>query len=402
MDGRQARLLGALGTSTAMGALARGPSPQSGPKLRRGCCVSAQGGWRPPWGASRYWQKFASDPEWYPGKRLENAKRRGPKVKFTPLKKRAVANGAMALKAQGIEPTVAQVVARAPTASQNPATGTAFSERSILNVFRTCCYDVRPDDPWVHESPHKKTALSGDAQAARLRWATRIRRMKLAPAWFRRNVVWIDPCSSIIPKTPRAAFDQEQASKGSSKRWMSKGSKARSRNLRAPPYAGRQAQWGDLRMWWFMVLTRGKIRLHIMGDQHTWRQNGEGMSVFVEQLPAILTEMLGDAAPKPRVIFSDRGPGLYNTGTGIIVHAYRNALTKHGLRSWAGDDATWQPPDVPDVLLHETVVGWVRKYFQKHPRTWRAEQEVNVRSFRVALQQCETCPGCPSLGVCPA
>ena len=155
-------------------------------------------------------------------------------------------------------------------------------------------------------------------------------------------------------------------------------------------------------MWWFMVLTRGKIRLHIMGDQHTWRLNGEGMSAFVEQLPGILREMLGDAAPKPRVIFSERGPGLYNTGTGIIVHAYKNALKKQGFRPWAGDDATWQPPDVPDVLLHETAAGWVRKYFQKHPRTWHAEQEANVRSFREALQQCETCPGCPALGIWPA
>ena len=30
-----------------------------------------------------------------------------------------------------------------------------------------------------------------------------------------------------------------------------------------------------------------------------------------------------------------------------------------------GDDASAQPPDVPDVLLHETVAGWVKNFLKK-------------------------------------
>ena len=48
-----------------------------------------------------------ADPEWHPGKAEETARKRGPKLKFTPRKKLAVARAAMALKKQGVEPTAA-------------------------------------------------------------------------------------------------------------------------------------------------------------------------------------------------------------------------------------------------------------------------------------------------------
>eukprot|EP00973_Karenia_brevis_P087057 12073116-Karenia_brevis.AAC.1 len=64
-------------------------------------------------------------------------------------------------------------------------------------------------------------------------------------SWYRRNIIWVDPCSTIIPGTRRTAFQQGVSKKGKSKRWLSKLSKKYTRNLRAAPYADKQKQWGD-------------------------------------------------------------------------------------------------------------------------------------------------------------
>ena len=62
----------------------------------------------------------------------------------------------------------------------------------------------------------------------------------------------------------------------SKKRWISKDAKMYSRNLQAVPYAGKQKQWGDKIIWWFMILTRGKVSLQMMPLD--WEQTGPGMA----------------------------------------------------------------------------------------------------------------------------
>ena len=56
------------------------------------------------------------------------------------------------------------------------------------------------------------------------------------------------------------------------------------------------------------MLARGRVSLPVMGA--TWAQNGAGLATFADQLPAILDRMVGRAARKPRVVCSDRGPGM--------------------------------------------------------------------------------------------
>ena len=102
---------------------------------------------------------FDSDPDWYPGKKAWSGKRPGPSPLLTPQKKQALAKAAMALKRAGEEPTVAAVIQRAPRASLNPSTGEAFTDKYILQVFRTMCYDDGPPDPWGHQLPYQKTAF---------------------------------------------------------------------------------------------------------------------------------------------------------------------------------------------------------------------------------------------------
>ena len=62
----------------------------------------------------------------------------------------------------------------------------------------------------------------------------------------------------------------------SQKRWISKDAKMYSRNLRAVPYAGKQKQWGDKKVWWFMILARGKVSLQMMPLD--WEQPRPGMA----------------------------------------------------------------------------------------------------------------------------
>ena len=91
------------------------------------------------------------------------------------------------------------------------------------------------------------------------------------------------------------------------------------------------------------------------------------MAEFVAQLTPKLRQMLGSDARLPRILCSDRGPGLYHASTGHIVAQYRNALQRHGFRTYAGEDASQQPADMADVWPHETAVAWIRGYMKKRP-----------------------------------
>ena len=99
--------------------------------------------------------------------------------------------------------------------------------------------------------------------------------------------------------------------------------------------------------------------------------------------------MLGVEQALPRVVFSDRGPGFYQSSTGHITREYGAALQRNGFRPFAGEDASSQPADVPDVLLHETAVAWVRKYLKKHPIARAGSLDKQEERLRALLTQCE-------------
>ena len=140
-------------------------------------------------------------------------------------------------------------------------------------------------------------------------------------------------------------------------------------------------------MWWFVILARGKVHFQIMPD--AWKQAGRGMAYFVNGLEPTLRHMLGSPGRLPRVVLSDRGPGFYQSSTGHIVKEYEKALNEAGFRPFAGADASWQPADLPDVFPHETVAGWCRSFFSKHPFARTSSLEENQRRFTAVLTACE-------------
>ena len=46
---------------------------------------------------------------------------------------------------------------------------------------------------------------------------------------------------------------------------------------------------------------------------------------------------------------------------GTITPQYKAALKEHKLRAYHGDDASSQPGNLQDLMLHEMVVAWVRR-----------------------------------------
>ena len=71
-------------------------------------------------------KKMASDADWFPGKVYGSLGGRPPALSET--NKAVIANSTMSLKARGIEPTYALIVAQCPNASINPTTGEAVSK----------------------------------------------------------------------------------------------------------------------------------------------------------------------------------------------------------------------------------------------------------------------------------
>ena len=350
--------------------------------------VTKVGGGHPCQQAIAQWRKtFDDDPDWYPGKQSEEAQQRGPKRKFTVQKQMAIAKSAMALKAAGEEPTVDAVRARCPTASINPDTGNVFDDKLILEVFRTRCYDKDPNYPWKRQNTLQKSSLPADQIKARYDWSKEMERLinteGYSAAWFHRHCIWFDPCYTIIPDSARSEHNQEQARHGKGPRWISDDARTYSRNLGASGYKKQKGK-SDTKVWWMIIVSRDKVKLHFLGE--AWEPTSHYVALFVKELPGILNKMFGKDTKKPRVLITDRGTGMYVGSSGIITDAYKEAVRKHGFRTFTGDDASWQPGDLSELFMHETVAAWAAKYFKNHPLK---QKDKSVETIKQRLAECE-------------
>lgn len=88
----------------------------------------------------------------------------------------------------------------------------------------------------------------------------------------------------------------------------------------------------------------------------------------------------------PKILFTDRGNGFYESGSGAITCGYRDALRAHSLKALFGDDASVQPGQLQDVLLHETAMAWMRDRLSKTApkRAWTETAE----AYHSRLKKC--------------
>ena len=92
-----------------------------------------------------------------------------------------------------------------------------------------------------------------------------------------------------------------------------------------------------------------------------WGEDAESMAIFVGRLPKLLDTMLGRDVSKPKILYFDRGSGMYAPFTGQATGAYARAVEEEGFRFDGGTDNKAQPADLADLLLHETAVSHVMK-----------------------------------------
>ena len=304
---------------------------------------------------------------WFPG---YTSGQRGRPAQLTPKKRRAIATSMMAAKKRGVLPCYETALALAPRASFNEARLAPFSRQAINQLLTTECFDADPEKPWEFRYGAKRRALAESDKAMRMQWARRLLKEGHAAAWYCHNVVWIDICSKVIPGSPQKALDQDLAAKNKKKRLMSPGSMAASANMGGSSTADKQCGFGDTRVFLFVALTRGVFGVKVFTRQHEFPgETPDGARIMVNHLPALLKKMLGPSAALPRTILSDRGPGFFHRRWGTITGDYEVACRRNGFKPWAGTNAKEgphaQPPDIGDVLLHETAISWLRKEEEK-------------------------------------
>ena len=120
---------------------------------------------------------------------------------------------------------------------------------------------------------------------------------------------------------------------------------------------------GTIKVWFVPILVRGKFHIEALPDNFPG-ETEEGAETMVAKVRAALNiRFQGGNAPK--VLFTDRGNGFYDSGSGVITAGYRNALAQHGLKAFMRENAARQPGQLQEVMLHETAMAWVRQRLKR-------------------------------------
>ena len=349
--------------------------------------VSVGGGGHPSREAVRqFFTRVDATEGWYLGR----ATGAGRPKELTPAKRKVIADSMMAAKRRKQEPGYEAALARCPVTTHNAKTGQPFSRTTINDVLTTECYDYIPDKPWQFRFGPSKRPVTKSAQQERFLWGKRLLSEGNTGAWFLRHIIWIDICSKIIPGTPTKAFDQVQKGRNLKKRLMSADAAYDSQHLGGSSTAEKQCSSGDTRVWFFVAMARGVFGVHAFSDIDTFPgENQIGAGMCIDRLPGMLDKMLGKDSSKPRTLFSDRGPGFYHRRWGVITSEYDAACQRHGFKPWAGAQAKIgphaQPPDIADVLLHETAISTLRLRIAKSNATLREPWSETPLEFKARM-----------------
>ena len=276
--------------------------------------VSKMSGGQPsggPPGASalqEFFDKVDKDPEWFPGK--TTGTRRGPKRVLRGVKVTAIASAAKRLKAEGEEPTYSAVIAACPQASLNPCTKEPVDKHLVYRVFRECCYDEDPADTWDHLPRLSQSPLDAPAQERRVAFANHMLGLRYTDNWFFTNLVWVDLCRSVLPRTRRKAAALALSRKGM-QGWQSKGSRQKSSNKRNPPSLAKLASSDTVAVWCTPILTRGKLHLEPLSENFPG-ETENGATEMVARVRAALNIPPACAPPQrahPARSSAARAPG---------------------------------------------------------------------------------------------
>ena len=317
--------------------------------------LTKKGGGRPGADAiAKLFKKIDADAAWFPGKKSQGEF--GPKRALSATAEQALARSAMSMKERDEEPTYAKMVGACKQAILNPATSKPVDKKRVYDVFRVHCHDKDSDEPWRHQPRMSKIALAPDQIAKRYKFSGAVLEKGHTEQFYFDRLVWTDLCNSILPRSEKKASEQALARKGK-KGWLSDDCKMFSQNLRGKQEALKQKSWDTIRVWWAPVLARGKLHIEMLGQDFPGEVPA-GAAILVEKVRAALNVRFRSDAPS--VLYVDRGKGFYDPGTAKIVPAFKAALRDNNLKVFWGDDASAQPGNLQDMMLHETAVSWMR------------------------------------------
>ena len=288
------------------------------------------------------------------------------------------------MKDRGQEPTYPALVAANPKALMNPTTNKPVAKNAVYTILRKRCYDDvdDPGDTWSHEARFSQTALTEASIKQRSSWANMMQKKRHSGQWYYDNLVWTDICNSILPRTTKRHQEMVLARKGN-KGWMSSKSKRTSKNLKGKASARKQNSWDSVKVWWAPVLTRGKLHIEMLGEGFPG-EKPNGAAILVSKVRTALNIRFR-SDDKPAVLFVDRGQGFYRTRGGKITEEFKNALNEHSLKAFNGDDASAQPGNLQDFLLHETAVSWIR--YREQQNRMKEPWKETLEEFGARMRQ---------------
>jgi|ETNmetMinimDraft_31_1059906.scaffolds.fasta_scaffold07589_1 hypothetical protein len=311
---------------------------------------------------AEFFNKVDADKDWYPGKHSDTP--RGPKRVLVGGKKTGVVQAAKKLARDGKEVTYPAMVSACPNALINPSTGEPVDKKCVFTVFREELYDDpdNPEDTWDHRPRLSREALDPAQIEKRWNFAKYMSSLAYTTAWYFANLVWCDLCCSILPRTEMKAAEQARARK-SGKFWGSKCSQEHSATLRGPKRVLKMKSSGTIRVWFVPVLSRGKLHLDLLPEDFPGETEA-GAAIMVAKVRAALNVRFPNGSA-PKILFTDRGNGFYDSNSGNITDGYCQALRDHRLKAFMGSNAAVQPGTLQEVMLHETAMAWVRDRLTK-------------------------------------
>ncbi len=105
------------------------------------------------------------------------------------------------------------------------------------------------------------------------------------------------------------------------------------------------------------MLARGKLHIKVL-DADFPGECEAGAAIMVSKVRSALN--IRFRTNQPTTLHTDRGKGFYDSGSGRITAGFRQALKDHDLKAFWGDDASAQPGNLQEIMLHETAVSWIR------------------------------------------
>ena len=155
----------------------------------------------------------------------------------------------------------------------------------------------------------------------------------------------------MLPRRQEKADLLKIAAMGHSK-WMSKKSRRKGVNLRAPATAKTQKNKSDS-AWvpWTPVFARGCLRLVVLTEPKAKLSNAKKITEFVkDKLPGVLEGMQKEFnwSSIPRVILHDKASYFVNSSQNQLQDTFAAGLRAGRFRSWAEDGTSRQAGHLGD------------------------------------------------------